>query len=112
MLRIYHNNRCSKSRAAKEALTLCNMSFETVEYLNTPLTAEQIKTLFGKMNGVTARDLCREKLSETTTDEEIFQFLAENPKALQRPIVEYGDKAIIGRPTELVEDFLKQISNE
>jgi len=32
--------------------------------------------------------------------------MVENPDLIQRPIVERGDRAVLGRPTEKVKDLL------
>ena len=39
------------------------------------------------------------------TDEQIIKAMAENPKLIERPIVVVGNKAIIGRPPELVKNL-------
>ena len=40
------------------------------------------------------------------TDAEIVSLMVENPDLIQRPIVERGDRAVLGRPTEKVKDLL------
>ena len=40
------------------------------------------------------------------TDSEIISLMVENPDLIQRPIVERGDRAVLGRPTEKVKDLL------
>jgi arsenate reductase len=65
--------------------------------------------------GVKARDFIRTKEAvfkelnlQLHLDDEhfIFQKMSENPKLIERPIVVKGDKAILGRPPNKVEDFL------
>lgn len=114
---IYHNPRCSKSReahalveqfAARKAIPL-----EVVEYLKNPPTREQLESL-RKMLGVSLRDMIRRnedeydalKLDEAD-DTALLDALAAHPKLLQRPVVVYGGNAIVARPPELLEDFLK-----
>jgi len=36
----------------------------------------------------------------------MFQKMSENPKLIERPIVVKGDKAVLGRPPEKIEDLL------
>ena len=40
------------------------------------------------------------------TDEEIFSMMVRHPDLIQRPIVERGDRAVLGRPTENVKALL------
>ena len=41
------------------------------------------------------------------SDKEVVSAMAENPKLMERPIVVKGDKAVLGRPTENISEFLK-----
>jgi arsenate reductase (glutaredoxin) len=40
------------------------------------------------------------------TDAEIISLMIENPDLIQRPIIERGDRAVLGRPTERVKELL------
>ena len=55
---IYHNPRCSKSRAALALLRDRGVEPEVVEYLKTPLDADAVRGLLGAL-GMSARDLLR-----------------------------------------------------
>jgi len=70
--------------------------------------------LIGKM-GIAPRELLRagepvyRELnlgSRQLTDEEIIRLLVEHPELLQRPIVERGRRAVLGRPAERVKEVL------
>jgi arsenate reductase len=107
---IYHNPRCSKSRQTLALLEENNVQPEVVEYLKTPLDANTIEQIVGKL-GVSVRDIIRTKESEykengldnqSLTDAEIIETLVNVPKLIERPIVVNGDKAAIGRPPENV----------
>jgi len=112
-MKIYHNSRCSKSRDSFNLLTEKGIEFETVEYLKTPLTKEELTDLLAKLN-IPAKDLIRkgeaefkdnfkgEELSEKQWIDAMIQF----PKLIERPIVVKGDKAVIGRPIEKVIDLI------
>ena len=62
-LTIYHNPRCSKSRQTLELINNNGAKVEIVEYLKTPPTIEQLKTILSSLN-VTAQDIMRKKESE------------------------------------------------
>ena len=44
---------------------------------------------------------------EALTDTQLLQAVADRPKLLQRAIVVQGDRALIARPPELLNDWLK-----
>ena len=111
---IYHNPRWGKSRESVQILNDLNVEYEIVDYLNNPPSADELQSLAIKM-GVKARDFIRTKeavfkelnLQFHLDDEHfIFQKMSENPKLIERPIVVKGDKAILGRPPNKVENFL------
>ena len=110
MVTLYHNPRCSKSRAALGLLRDKGVEPEVILYLETPPTAKSLKALLVKL-GISARDLLRkgedaykelnlvdEKLSEAA----LIKAMVENPKLIERPIAINGDKAVVGRPPENV----------
>lgn len=111
---ILHNTRCSKSRAGVACLTENKVDFEIVNLIKNPLTKAQIKEILQKL-GISAQALTRKGdalfkdhfKDKNLTEDDYLNLLAENPSLIQRPIVIRGDKAIIARPTELLEDFLK-----
>ncbi len=111
---IYHNPRCSKSKATFELLKEKNVEFETVEYLKNPPTKEELKTILKKLN-LTAKELMRTKediykelnLKDETDEKKLIEAMVKNPKLIERPIVIKGEKAVIGRPIENVENLLE-----
>jgi len=65
--------------------------------------------------GITPRELLR--TGEATykelglairelSDEELIRHMAEHPELIQRPIVERGSRAVLGRPTEKIKELL------
>jgi arsenate reductase len=114
MITIYHNPRCSKSRATCDLISStynsANETTEVVEYLKQPLTVEQLKTLNAQLGGP-VRAMIRETEPEyaqlqladpTLTDAQLYEALAKHPVLLQRPIVVRNGRAVIGRPPENV----------
>lgn len=115
-LKIYHNPRCKKSRAGLEYLATKNISPEIILYLNkNPFTFEKLKEILIKMN-VTAFEMIRKnepdykmnyKGKEFSNDEWI-EIMIENPKLINRPIVESDNKAVWGEPVENIDKILKK----
>ena len=90
------------------------VDYEIIDYLNNPPSANELQSLAIKM-GVKARDFIRTQEAvfkelnlqpRLDDDRFMFQKMSENPKLIERPIVVKGDKAILGRPPNKVEDFL------
>ncbi|KAF0865313.1 arsenate reductase (glutaredoxin) [Pseudomonas sp. LD120] len=113
-LTLYHNPRCSKSRGALELLEQRGLAPTVVRYLETPLDAAQLRSLLAKL-GISARQLLRSGEDEykslnladsSLSEEQLIAAIAQHPKLMERPILEAGDKAIIGRPPENVLEIL------
>ena len=111
---IYHNPRCSKSRAALALLRDRGVEPEVVEYLETPLDADTVRGLLGAL-GMSARDLLRGGeapyrelgLSDSSlSEDDLVAAIAAHPILMQRPVVRRGDRAVVGRPPERVADLL------
>lgn len=115
MITIYHNPRCSKSRAACDLIAstynTANEATEIVEYLKQPLTVAQLKHLNTQL-GCTVREMIRDTEAEyralelsdiTLSDAQLYEALVRHPILLQRPIVVRDGRAVIGRPPENVE---------
>ena len=111
---IYHNPKCSKSRQTLELLRERGIEPQVVEYLKTPLPAQQIEALLKKL-GMEPRQLMRTKedayeaggLANTElTREQLVAAMAEHPILIERPIVVNGARAVVGRPPEKVLEIL------
>jgi arsenate reductase len=110
--RIYHNPRCSKSRATLALLKERGVDVEIIDYLATPPSRETLERLVHKL-ALPVRALVRTNepefrahASRELDDDELISLLVAEPKLLQRPIVEVGSKARIGRPPEQVLELL------
>ena len=110
---IYHNPRCSKSRASLALLEANHDDIEVIKYLETPPSEQTIKTLLNEL-GMDVRDVLRTNEAEyknngfvyAFSDDEIIKLVHKFPKVLERPIISYQGKAVIGRPPENVLDLL------
>jgi arsenate reductase len=90
------------------------VDFEKVNYYLEPIGEEKLRELIAKM-GISPRELLRtgeavyKELGlgkRDLSDDELIKLMAENPDLIQRPIVERGDRAVLGRPTERIRDLL------
>jgi arsenate reductase len=111
---IYHNPRCSKSRATLELLKTEGRDPRLVEYLKEPPTAKTLDAILD-MLGMEPRDLMRTKekeYREAGLDNpglgraELIAAMIEHPRLIERPIVIANGKAAIGRPPEKVLEIL------
>ena len=111
---IYHNPRWGKSRESVQILNDLNVEYEIVDYLNNPPSPDELQSLANKM-GLKAREFIRVKEAvfkeldlQPHLDDDTFMFqkMSEYPKLIERPIVVKGERAVLGRPPEKVEDLL------
>ena len=109
---VYHNPRCTKSRNALAYLDEKGAEYEVIEYLKELPTKAEMKGVLSKLN-MTAEELLRKneavfkenyKGKELSEDEWIEAMIA-NPKLIERPIVILGEKAVVARPTENIDQL-------
>ena len=107
---IYHNPRCSKSRAALALIEARGVKPKIVDYLKTPPSAAELKAILRKL-GLKPHDLlrgCEPCLAELGVDvaklddDALIALMVKHPILIERPIVVAGDKAALGRPPENV----------
>jgi arsenate reductase len=107
--KLYHNPRCSKSRQAKTLLEDNNINFETILYLNTPLTENELESILNNLSTKpiflvrTKEKLFKElniNLEHLADKKFIAKLLSNYPKLMERPLLVSSNKAIIGRPLE------------
>ncbi|MEE9335483.1 MAG: ArsC/Spx/MgsR family protein [Granulosicoccaceae bacterium] len=118
MINLYHNARCSKSRAAHALLEKSGHEFQTVFYLDTLPTADTLLKLLNKGDfGATAlvrfgeakaKDLGLKK-SDALSDKQWCELLAKYPQLIERPIVETDTSAAIGRPIDNIHRLLDSL---
>ncbi len=110
MIKIYHNPRCSKSRATMELLEQRDVNVKVIRYLETPPSAEELELLLSKL-GMEPRDLMRKgekpyrdlNLEEDTkTRADLIEAMVKHPILIERPIVVNQEKVALGRPPENV----------
>ena len=113
-IEIFHNPRCSKSRATLALLQERGLQPNIRLYLEDPPDAAELRSLLSRLD-ITARELLRKGeaeyrelgLADATLDEAaLVAAMCANPRLIERPIVISGNRAAIGRPPESVLDIL------
>jgi arsenate reductase len=106
----WHNPRCTKSRQALALLREKGLEPEIREYLKTPPSTAELKSVIKALGLASARDLMRTKeaeykalgLKDVADEDQLVAALADHPKLIERPILINGARAAIGRPTEQI----------
>ena len=110
---IWHNPRCSKSRATLSLLEEHGLDPKIVEYLKTPPSAAELKSVLKKLH-MKPRELMRKGedvykelnlADESLSDDKLIDAMVKNPVLIERPVVLYAARAALGRPPENVLDL-------
>jgi arsenate reductase len=112
-IKIWHNPRCSKSREAMSILEDSGCEKEIIKYLEDTPSVDEIKVTLSMLN-LSARELMRTKediykelnLKDENDEEKLIQAMNRYPKLIERPVIFKDNKAIIGRPTSKIAEFL------
>jgi arsenate reductase len=113
-IRIFHNPRCSKSRATLALLQERGFEPDITLYLENPPDEGELRSLLSKL-GLTARQLIRKGEAEynelglsdgSLSEAKLIAAMAAHPRLIERPIVLAGNRAAIGRPPEAVLEIL------
>ena len=107
---IYHNPKCSKSRATLALLAERGADARVIEYLKTPPTVAELTALVAKL-GIEPAELVRkgedvykqQYAGKTLSAEQWIAAMVRHPILIERPIVVAGNRAVLGRPPENVE---------
>ena len=111
---VYEKPTCSKCREMDKFLRESAVDFTKVNYYLEPLSKKKLTELIRKMK-ISPRDLLRKSepiyrelglAKGEFSDAELISLMVEHPDLIQRPIVERGDRAVLGRPTENVKELL------
>lgn len=117
-MEIWHNPRCSKSRAAKAALDEAGAKYTERRYLDDPPTAEELDAVLTRI-GAEPWDVARltepvaKKLGLKSLERDRarwIEIMAANPVLIQRPIVLADDgRAVVARDAESVREALDSL---
>jgi|SRR4051812_8484094 arsenate reductase len=111
---IYHNPKCTKSRATLALLQERGLAPRVVEYLKSPPTSDELDAIL-TMLGLEPRALMRTQEDAYVqaglddpklTRAQLIAAMVKNPSVIERPIVVAGTRAAIGRPPERVLEIL------
>jgi len=117
-MELWHNPRCSKSRAAKAALDEAGVAYTERRYLDEPPTAEELDEVLTRigaepwditrMTEPVARELDLKNLERDR--KRWIDVLVANPSLIQRPIV-MTDRghAVVARDTESIQTVLDDV---
>jgi arsenate reductase len=112
-LTVYEKRTCTTCRNLATLLEERGIDFERVDFHVEPLSADEIRELVVK-TGRPARELFRAsepvyaelKLGEREPDDdEAIALMAEHTELMQRPVVVRGERAVLARPVERVEEL-------
>src|ERR1700749_3004278 len=104
---VYEKPACSKCREADRLLRESGVDFTKVNYYIEPIGAAKLRGLIAKMR-ISPRELLRtgERIykdlqlgKRELSDDELIKLMVKHPDLIQRPIVERGERAVLGRPT-------------
>lgn len=112
-MKYYHNKRCAKSREGLALLQEQGHEPETILYMEEALSVETLRGLLRKLN-MKAEALVRtqeavwkeEYRDKELSEEEILYAMLEEPRLMQRPILETEERAAVGRPPEALLSIL------
>jgi arsenate reductase len=111
---VYEKPTCTTCRKLVKLLNERGVDFERLDYFIDPIPRAKLQELLGKM-GMAPRDLLRKREKKYKelgmnnpglSDEAILEALVEHPELIERPIIERGDRAVLGRPVERVLELL------
>ena len=111
---IYEKPTCSTCREADRILRESGVEYDKVNYIIAPLGERKLRELVAKLQ-TPARDLIRTKEAlyrelnpnkRELTDDEAIALMVKHPELMQRPVVERGRRAVVGRPAEKIRELL------
>jgi arsenate reductase (glutaredoxin) len=111
---VYEKPTCTKCREMDRLLRESNVDFSKINYYLEPLSEKKLRELIKKI-GIKPRELLRTSEpiyrelglgKKDFSDDEIVSLMVKHPDLIQRPIVERGDRAVLGRPTDNVKSLL------
>ncbi|HFU4459841.1 TPA: arsenate reductase family protein [Streptococcus suis] len=108
-LTVYYNPDCSKCKKLQVLLSSQDLDIKWVNYLENPLTAEELTALLKKMGSQPSAVIrLTEEERAGLSEEEIFERLVEKPALLNRPIIERDQTAFLCRPLDIIKEKMPE----
>lgn len=113
-LLVYEKPTCTTCRKMVKVLKERGVEFERLDYFIDPIPRRKLEDLLEKL-GIEPRGLLRTREPSYKAlglkdpgigDEEILDAMVKHPELIQRPIIEKGNRAVLGRPVERVLELL------
>jgi arsenate reductase len=108
---LWYNPKCGTCRRVREAIEAKGYTPQLVDYLKTSPSMDEIDQACKKA-GIEPSRLARQKepiypsiAARCRTRQDWLRALHENPILIERPVVIWGERAIIARPAERVEEI-------
>lgn len=110
---VYEKPTCSTCRKVHAALVESGVDFDKVDYYVEPIAKEKLQSLLKKMK-ISADELIRKKEDlykehaegKDLDEDALVNLMVQYPDLIQRPIIEKGDRAILARPAEKLQEIL------
>jgi arsenate reductase len=110
---VYEKPTCTTCRKVAKALTKKGVDFEKVNYYIKPFSKNKLNTILKKMN-MKPSELLRKRekaykeldfKNNNYSEAQVLDHLVKNPDLIQRPIIEKGNKAVLARPVEMIDEL-------
>ncbi len=110
---VYEKPTCTTCRKTVKLLNEKGINFDRINYYIEPLSKNKIKTLLKKC-GLEPEEIIRKKekiykdldlKNKKLNKSELIELLAKYPDLIQRPIVEKGERAVLARPVEKINEL-------
>jgi arsenate reductase (glutaredoxin) len=114
-LLVYEKRTCTTCKNLAALLEQRGIDFDRVDFHVEPLSAGEIRELVRK-TGRPARELFRSREpvygelalgDREVDDDEAIALMAEHTELMQRPVVVRGDRAVLARPVERVDELFE-----
>ncbi len=109
---VYEKPTCTTCRVVKRQLQEKGVEFEAVNYFEQGISAAKLKELLDRA-GLKPSEAIRTKeeaykkyvAGKELSEDKLVLVMAEHPELIQRPIVVNGNKAVLARPVEKLEEL-------
>jgi arsenate reductase len=107
---IYHNPKCSTSRATLDMLREAGAEVNVIEYLKTPPSKGELGRLFASAGltphqGLRMKEEAAKALAGASEDA-VLDAMVASPILIERPLVETEKGVVLARPKERIYDIL------